>query len=806
MGFLDFIKEALNPRTIELFDDLYNNHYKALLFFLKVPKISNKLSFCEKKRIAENYDEILELYNNYIRREREEKRKYLIARLNKLANNYGEAFNIICQKEIQLTKDDFLTKSYSNDVYERVLSFENKIENEYNRQITIKQNLLFFDDLYDCYSNYIELYIKHKFQKGTINELTIDEKSELVENYQDIILYAVNKGEERLRYLEHKFPQGIKSYIEAKNELFVNDTYDTYGVTDVHILKREQFRHFMRGYTALEYLSLSEEEINIYQQYYDKYKKKKSWEEEQKKYAKLCRELKNEYLKGWGAYKYNIGLKLIDRRGKYVEGQYFIWQLFYRSFCLDKGLDYSLLPSMKNQYVRLGLIKRLEKHFKDYIYDEIIDYIIALQSELQDNLYIILGNSGLDDDKFIKDFNEFHFNKLKDRLLEKNISKNEHFLSESDFISIGRKSTNKSFEGNLFIVIEMITTNSHLKQLCSSVRDSVYCSPKITYISLMKCYDRDEMISIINLKKEKLEKQCEKKKEENRIEIELLRKQIEDEESARQDEAERIRIETEYQIQAQIEEEERIKKEEAEKTRLEFEAQYGVKERMKPHTLISDDCRKIYSCISNWNTLVGTFKYFYFYNYYPYKLDKEYGFQPTIREQNVRKLIWNFKNNKEKGITDFQHQNALNVFIPLMSKFLRKTFGDNLTNITLVCIPASTKKMNEDRYKEFSSVLCNTLGMINAYDYIKIESDRVARHEGGVGVQADISFDESFFRNKNILIFDDVITKGNSMIRFYREMTRLGANVICGLAIGKTKHERGDDDPIISFLQSLNNC
>lgn len=60
--------------------------------------------------------------------------------------------------------------------------------------------------------------------------------------------------------------------------------------------------------------------------------------------------------------------------------------------------------------------------------------------------------------------------------------------------------------------------------------------------------------------------------------------------------------------------------------------------------------------------------------------------------------------------------------------------------------------------------------------------------------------------NKNILIFDDVITKGNSMIRFYREMTRLGANVICGLAIGKTKHERGDDDPIISFLQSLNNC
>ena len=36
-------------------------------------------------------------------------------------------------------------------------------------------------------------------------------------------------------------------------------------------------------------------------------------------------------------------------------------------------------------------------------------------------------------------------------------------------------------------------------------------------------------------------------------------------------------------------------------------------------------------------------------------------------------------------------------------------------------------------------------------------------------------------------------------------MTCLGANVVCGLAIGKTKHERIDDDPIISLIQSEDN-
>jgi predicted amidophosphoribosyltransferase len=41
-----------------------------------------------------------------------------------------------------------------------------------------------------------------------------------------------------------------------------------------------------------------------------------------------------------------------------------------------------------------------------------------------------------------------------------------------------------------------------------------------------------------------------------------------------------------------------------------------------------------------------------------------------------------------------------------------------------------------------------------------------------------------------VLLFDDVITKGDSMLRFKRKMEELGAIVVGGFSIGKTTHMR----------------
>lgn len=79
--------------------------------------------------------------------------------------------------------------------------------------------------------------------------------------------------------------------------------------------------------------------------------------------------------------------------------------------------------------------------------------------------------------------------------------------------------------------------------------------------------------------------------------------------------------------------------------------------------------------------------------------------------------------------------------------------------------------------------------MDNAFEHIQVVEDATPKHLGGTGTPV-LHFDENFFKGRYILLFDDVITKGNSMLRFKLKLEALGATVIAGVSIGKTTHER----------------
>lgn len=93
--------------------------------------------------------------------------------------------------------------------------------------------------------------------------------------------------------------------------------------------------------------------------------------------------------------------------------------------------------------------------------------------------------------------------------------------------------------------------------------------------------------------------------------------------------------------------------------------------------------------------------------------------------------------------------------------------------------------------------------MSNAYQYINVEHDGEAKHIGGT-MKAKYVFDDSFFKGKYILLFDDVITSGSSMEAFKNQMERMNAFVVGGISIGVTKHDRQDWNPI-DRLESFNN-
>lgn len=84
--------------------------------------------------------------------------------------------------------------------------------------------------------------------------------------------------------------------------------------------------------------------------------------------------------------------------------------------------------------------------------------------------------------------------------------------------------------------------------------------------------------------------------------------------------------------------------------------------------------------------------------------------------------------------------------------------------------------------------------MTNSYPYIQILQDGTPKHLGG-GEQSILYFDPVFFQGKYILLFDDVITKGDSMEKYRRKLEPLGVIVVGGLFIGKTRHERLEDNP-----------
>lgn len=193
------------------------------------------------------------------------------------------------------------------------------------------------------------------------------------------------------------------------------------------------------------------------------------------------------------------------------------------------------------------------------------------------------------------------------------------------------------------------------------------------------------------------------------------------------------------------------------------------------------------SKVSSWNVMYGNFHYTYLLKYYPTTCD----FEATEDEWEDRWTVWNFKNTPGKT-SAMDHNRALDKVIPKVKSKLINTFGRSaMKYITLVCIPASSAEKTKARYEEFSRRICAETGMTNAYNNMKVVSSSAEKKFGGSGISTDnVSFDANFFRGRYVILFDDVITKGESMLRFKRKMEQLGAIVLGGISIGKTTHQR----------------
>ena len=230
--------------------------------------------------------------------------------------------------------------------------------------------------------------------------------------------------------------------------------------------------------------------------------------------------------------------------------------------------------------------------------------------------------------------------------------------------------------------------------------------------------------------------------------------------------------------------------EEIERQRIEHERKLKEEEQRQ------QKIRNLKSCVSSWpQPSYSTLHCFSLYYYYPTTC----GWDVDQRDWDIRNLIWNFKANPNKPQSSIEialrHEQAMDKVIPLIKRVIQRYFGDMADKLTLVCIPSSKRIVTERRYKDFSAKLCSLTGMSNGYDYVNVLSEGEAKHLGG-SAQAKYTVDNSYFKNRFVILFDDVITSGRSMENFKHLLEQTGATVIAGLSIGKTKHEPQFSHPI----------
>lgn len=179
--------------------------------------------------------------------------------------------------------------------------------------------------------------------------------------------------------------------------------------------------------------------------------------------------------------------------------------------------------------------------------------------------------------------------------------------------------------------------------------------------------------------------------------------------------------------------------------------------------------QRIENATRQWHNVAGI-PFYFFYWYYPTRFSNITG-----ESQQARRLVYNFKDG-----ADFE------TVADMVKSKLRSTFASSdISSFTLVCIPASTIRVNESRYRAFSEELCAALGMRDAFSHIHITREKTASHLGGTD-SAEYSFDSSFFKDSKVVLFDDIVTRGGSMRRFKAALESFGATVVCALSIGRT--------------------
>lgn len=171
----------------------------------------------------------------------------------------------------------------------------------------------------------------------------------------------------------------------------------------------------------------------------------------------------------------------------------------------------------------------------------------------------------------------------------------------------------------------------------------------------------------------------------------------------------------------------------------------------------------------------------YFYQYLPYKY--MYLCQGDNRQKQVNNFVFAFKDGNKSAIIA-----TANILI----NYLVNKYHRSITDYTIVFAPASSQSSYNKRFAYLATMLERRLQTPTSYHNLHIQGQRTALHNGGSHIVCEdaynVALDESFFKGRKCIIFDDLITTGQTAAQFTDKVKSVGAEVIEELFLARTIH------------------
>lgn len=182
--------------------------------------------------------------------------------------------------------------------------------------------------------------------------------------------------------------------------------------------------------------------------------------------------------------------------------------------------------------------------------------------------------------------------------------------------------------------------------------------------------------------------------------------------------------------------------------------------------------------------LIEGFPIGWFYSYIPKDRDTE-----DVGDA-VRQFIWCFKNDVEEDYTFTEYMGVRQKAVQLITNTLKGIFSDEeLREIVVAFVPCSSSDNYVDRWCIFGDELCLETSMINSFDSVFMKTEAIPNHYGGGGY-VDISIEKKMFKGRKVIVIDDLLTTGQHMMHFVKQLEKIGAHPLMGLTFAKTVEDK----------------